>query len=987
MKMLVLSLLLLSLSTSAEVRSITQSATHLQGVPISGTAPTSTQVLTFNGTQWAPAAGGGGGGGEANTASNLGAGEGVFAAKVGVDLRFKSLVQGTNISLSSTGTEVQIDGASYTGNNLGTGEPIFDGVSLLAFQFKSLKAGSGITLTSSSDEILIESTGGSGASTSLDNLTTTNINQDLNPDTDVTESLGSPANRWLTLYAADLRDAGTNVSYNVATREIFDSSGVIAIDGSGRELFDSFGGSALVFNDSADIFFLKNMVPNDDVTQNIGSSSKRVQTLSVVNVQNDGGSNNISFNDGIDLKDNKSLRFYDSGNNFYAELLAPSSLAANYSLTLPPEDGNSGEVLTTDGSGALTWEVVGGTGTVTDVALALPSIFSVSGSPVTTTGTLTGSLTTQVANTIFAGPASGADATPTFRSLVALDIPNLSAAKITSGQGTLSTSTTGVTVGTGSNSLLSNATVDVQTASGSQPGLLSSTDWTTFNGKQASGLAALKANNLSDLASASTARTNLSLVPGTDVQAFDADLLALAGLTSAADKVPYFTGSGTAAVADFTSAGRALVDDASASAQRTTLGVGTGDSPAFAGLSLTGAETITSASANSLAVGPNGTTTPIFQVDSSTASAVAGLKLTGAASGTGVTLATQSSSTNEPLTVSSKGTSILHLASSGLGSITFDTNGSTRATLTSASSSFTPGTSGTAGTTRFGYTSAADTALTAGAEAVSVQFDMASTRQHGSNTAISLQRDMVIRPSTHSFVSSGGVITDATALSISSGPLGGTNATITNSHAIRTIATAVTNVTNSYGATINAMSGATNNYAAQFIGGNVGIGLAAPTALLHTDAGTATASAHKFTANATTGRASTDGVDFGIDTSGNGEIRQREALDTIFYTNNAEVLRFLSAGNMVVPTTVTAGGTTGAQTINKISGTVNFAAVASTLVVTDSLVTANSIVMAVLRTNDATCRLANVVPASGSFTINMTGTCTAETSVGFFVIN
>lgn len=72
---------------------------------------------------------------------------------------------------------------------------------------------------------------------------------------------------------------------------------------------------------------------------------------------------------------------------------------------------------------------------------------------------------------------------------------------------------------------------------------------------------------------AAAARTNLGLVIGTDVQAQDAELAALAGLTSAADKVPYFTGSGTAAVADFTAAGRALVDDASAAAQRVTLGV------------------------------------------------------------------------------------------------------------------------------------------------------------------------------------------------------------------------------------------------------------------------------------------------------------------------------------------------------------------------------------------------------------------------------
>lgn len=60
---------------------------------------------------------------------------------------------------------------------------------------------------------------------------------------------------------------------------------------------------------------------------------------------------------------------------------------------------------------------------VSSVGLALPvSVFTISGSPVITTGTLTGSFTTQTANQFFAGPTSGGAVTPTFRTINTTDL-------------------------------------------------------------------------------------------------------------------------------------------------------------------------------------------------------------------------------------------------------------------------------------------------------------------------------------------------------------------------------------------------------------------------------------------------------------------------------------------------------------------------------------------------------------------------------------
>ena len=126
---------------------------------------------------------------------------------------------------------------------------------------------------------------------------------------------------------------------------------------------------------------------------------------------------------------------------------SPGSTVVDLAATWTNENANyifagpgSGGAGTPGFRAAVAADLPTGTGTVTSVGhtLTVPAALltkTVTGSPVTTNGTIadTIALATQAANLVFASATSGGSATPTFRSLVAADLPGLAIQTVTVG--------------------------------------------------------------------------------------------------------------------------------------------------------------------------------------------------------------------------------------------------------------------------------------------------------------------------------------------------------------------------------------------------------------------------------------------------------------------------------------------------------------------------------------------------------------------------
>ena len=146
------------------------------------------------------------------------------------------------------------------------------------------------------------------------------------------------------------------------------------------------------------------------------------------------------------------------------------------------------------------------------------------------------------------------------------------------------------------------------------------------------------------------------------------------------------------------------------------------------------------------------------------------------------------------------------------------------------------------------------------------------------------------------------------------------------------------------------------------------------------NAGTYSDNGYKLTVN---GASSSNGA---LRVRGVGAVSGKTTL-LIENSNLSSLFSIEDHGKITYWATNTAAGTTTVQTINRPSGTINIAAGESSKLVNNSLCTTSSIILPVMRTNDATAIIDSVVPGNGSFTINLTAAAAAEISVGFFIIN
>jgi hypothetical protein len=167
------------------------------------------------------------------------------------------------------------------------------------------------------------------------------VNLSVEPEV-ATVYLGTTTNPFEGLRANLIADNNDDTVMDIQSRELLDTSGDASIRFQSRELVDSTGNNSSINWDSRTL--------NDTGSTAAVDFSSTTQVLVYKNLK---------------VENNQSLILSDSGSENIS-ITAPSSLSASYSLTLPADDGASGQVLQTDGSGVLSWVTPSGGGSTFD---------------------------------------------------------------------------------------------------------------------------------------------------------------------------------------------------------------------------------------------------------------------------------------------------------------------------------------------------------------------------------------------------------------------------------------------------------------------------------------------------------------------------------------------------------------------------------------------------------------------------------------------
>lgn len=207
-----------------------------------------------------------------------------------------------------------------------------------------------------------------GANTALSNLTTTSINQDFLPDADSTRALGSGSDTWERLFVAKaVRFKNTTQGGILGPLETQTSplgtTTLLALANLSAAQVSVYTGSNATNDANATG---RVTLETGNKTAGTGDSGHiQVQTGTSV-----GGLRGAIHLNGDDVQIEGDgtkaglLKFNDADNSNYLGLRAPVTVSSNVVWTLPSADGASGNIFTTNGTGATSWGTVLKLGTV-----------------------------------------------------------------------------------------------------------------------------------------------------------------------------------------------------------------------------------------------------------------------------------------------------------------------------------------------------------------------------------------------------------------------------------------------------------------------------------------------------------------------------------------------------------------------------------------------------------------------------------------------